>query len=149
MHRYSVSATAQSTSAATTKTLIQLITGSTRRAAILEVTIAFKSSTTTDAPALVELLRQTTVGTAGSNPTPILEDPADPPAIATAGINYSAEPTASDILRSWDVPVQGGLVVYQFPLGYEVVMGVSTRLGLRVTTPQAQTGVEARIVWQE
>jgi hypothetical protein len=141
--------TAQALTAATAKTLLQLVTPSTRRVWINEIGISFKSSTTTDAPILVELLRQTTAGTM-SAATPLLEDPADAASLCT-GCQQTAtvEPTASDILRHWDVAAQAGLVVYQFPLGMEIVMAVSTKLGLRATAPQTQAGVEAYILYTE
>jgi hypothetical protein len=148
MHQYKIGATGQSTSAATAKTLLQYVTPATRRAMVKEVAIGFSSTTTSDQPALVELLRQTTAGTATAS-TPLLLDPADPAALGSGQINATAEPTAGDVLASWIVPVVGGELVYQLPLGDDIVMAVSTRIGLRVTTAQAQSNITSYIKVQE
>ena len=53
------------------------------------------------------------------------------------------------MLRSWNVPVQGGLLVYQMPLGEEILVAASGRIGLRVTSPQAQSNVTSYIAFDE
>ena len=69
-------------------------TGTARRGKLYEFTWgALASATATDNIIGMHIGRITTDGTAGSAVTPIPLDPADAAAVATAGENYSAEPT--------------------------------------------------------
>ena len=148
MHIYTAAMTAyESVAAATEETLFQLVTPSTRRARILEIAVGLRSVTSTDQAALVKLLRQTSAGTSSGTLTPRAHDPADPAALCTAAITFTAEPTAGDVLKTWNVVVQSGLLVYPL-LDAELFMAVSTRLGLSVNSPQAQS-VLAYVTWQE
>lgn len=114
------------------KTLLQLIAGSNKGIKVHAFGISFKGVSPTDPPILVEILRQTTAGTAGSSVTPRITDGSTDTLEATTGTNMSAEPTASDILWSRLVHPQGG-VEYQLPFGKEWVVAKTARLGLRVT----------------
>jgi hypothetical protein len=145
---YKVGATGQSTTAATAKCLVQINAAATRRVLVKEVSIGFASTTSSDGAALVELVRATTAGTATSS-TPLLNDPGATAATAGGSINSTVEPTVTDVLRSWNVPVQGGLLVYQMPLGEEVLVAASGRIALRVTTPQNQSSVTSYIAFDE
>ena len=139
MHRYNIISDAQALAATVAETLLQLVTPATRRAKVTGFSIALESVTATDVPVLVELMLQTTAGTASAvTPTPF--DQADPAALCTAQKSFTAEPTASTVIRRLKLTPIGGLIVYDFPEGEEITMAVSTRLGLRVTAPQAQTG---------
>lgn len=149
MHRYTTRSGAQSLAAATAETLLQLVTGSTRRAKIVGFTLSFSSVTATDVPVLVEFLLQTTAGTA-SAATPQPDDQADPAAIATAQATFTAEPTASTVLRAFTLtPVGGHITCDLEAMAKEIKMLVSTRVGLRVTAPQAQSNVHAEVWHQE
>lgn len=154
LHRYTtqagsggVAASVSVTSGAA-KTLIQLVTPATRKAAVVEGSISFNSIAATDVPASVELLIQTTAGTATSI-TPDPDDPGMPAALVTAQHAFSAEPTASTIRRNWFVPVVGGLLIWQLPLDRELILAVSTRIGLRVTIPTSTISVRAYLVHEE
>lgn len=151
MHRYIVQTGADvSLSAATAKTLLQVVTGATRRAKITEIGIGFASVTSTDGPVLIELREQSTAGTSSAN-TPVAIDRADPSAIATALDTFTVEPTDTGLRGPgpWKVTPIGGTFVYQFPAGQELELAVSTRLGLRLTAPAAESAVRAYIVVQE
>jgi hypothetical protein len=149
MHIYNTMSDEQSLGAATTETMLQLITPATRRAAILGFTLAFAGVTASDVSALVEFLIQTTAGTSGAaTPEPL--DRADPPALVTALKGFSgAEPTSGAIIRRLRVTPVGGLVVYHFPMDQIIKMLISTRVGMRVTAPQAQANVTAELLHQE
>jgi hypothetical protein len=148
MHKYSIISAAENLSAATVETMLQLVTGATRRAKILGFSVAFPSVTSTDAPATIELLLQTDAGTA-SAVTPAALDQGDPAAISTAQKTFTAEPTGSTVLRRMKVTPIGGTFVYHFPEGEEITMAVSTRVGLTINSPAAQTGVVAELFFQE
>jgi hypothetical protein len=123
---------------ATAKTVIQLVTGATRKIWVKEVAIGFKSVTATDVPVLVQLVRQSTAGTMSAvTPNPDVEG--HPAAISTAQENATAEPTSGAVVKEWLITPIGGQLVYQLPLGDEIEMAVSSKLGLLVTAPQAES----------
>lgn len=146
MHQYVISPDADiALSAATAKTVAQLITPSTRRCGVVEIILSFKSVTASDVPVLVRLQRQTTAGTATAT-TPGTVDNADPAPLCTASFNASAEPTSASEVpgKQWLQTPVGGLLVLQVPLGNESKLAVSSRYGLIVTAPQAQN---CRLSW--
>lgn len=151
MHRYVVQAAADiALTAATAKTALQLVTGATRRLKVCEIGIGFSSVTSTDAAVLAELRLQTTAGTSVAN-TPTAIDRLDPAAIFTANDTVSVEPTDGGLIGPgpWRITPIGGLFVYQFPAGQELVMAISTRVGLRLTAPATQASVRAYLICQE
>lgn len=149
MHRYTTLSDAASLAAATAETLLQLVTPSSRRAKVVGLSLGFSSVTASDVPVLVELLLQTTAGTA-SAATPVADDQADPAALCTAQKTFTVEPTPSTVLRRMLLTPVGGLILVDLEAMDKVVeMLVSTRVGLRVTAPQAQTNVHAELWHQE
>lgn len=145
MSLYVVRASAVALTAATTKTLVQLVPG-TKPLRLIELGISFDGVTSTAVPAAVDLLRQTTAGTSSAQ-TPVAEDERTEACIATARDTITAEPTAGNILRSWYVSPVGGLFVMQFPLGREPV-AYTNRLGLRVNAP-AVVNASAYLTFEE
>ena len=153
MHQYGVESGSVSLVAATAKTVWQWVTGSTRRSRLLEVGFSFVSTTATHIPVLAELRIQSTAGTSSAF-TPTLSDQTDPAAISTARNVFTVEPTDVSLLQPgpWSVTPVGGLFVYNWSQSladYNIIMAVSTRLGLRLTAPDAQTGVRAYGLFQE
>lgn len=127
--------------AATVRTLAMVTAASAKRVRLIEACISFGSVTTSDVPAFVELYRATSAGT-NTSFTPLLDDPSQSAEVAQAAgavAFTSTEPTTGDIVRNWNVPVQGGLLSYQLPLGGEIWVPVSTRIALRATAAQTQT----------
>lgn len=150
MHQYTIDSGDYS-SLSTARTILQLVTGSTRRARLKEFGISFASVTATDAPVLVELGTETSAGTSSAF-TPRPTDPTDPASISTALNTFSGtEPTGFALAGPgpWRVTPIGGLFVYQFPEGEELVVAVSTRLAMRLTAPQAQSSVRGYFIFQE
>jgi hypothetical protein len=119
----------------TLRTILQVVTGSSKSARLIELGISFDGTSGAAVPVTVDLLRQTTAGTSASLSL-VQENPQSEGPIATALQTFSStEPTAGDVLRSWFVTPASGLFVMQFPLGREPVIGVSGRLGLRANPP--------------
>jgi hypothetical protein len=142
MHRYSAQLPATvSLTGTTVRTVMQLVTPATRWARVLEFGVSFKSITSTEVAALVEVIRQTSVGTTGASVTPRPINPAHPAALCTVAITFSGtEPTDSgELLFSTLVPVQGGVLVYQPMPGEWWESKESTRIGFRITPPQTQS----------
>lgn len=130
-HIARVSAVAAASAAA--KTLLQVVTGATKRALVKSWEVSFDGADTTKTPILVELIRQTTAGTASAL-TLVKHDEASETVIATGQQTFTVEPTAGDVLHSVYLSPAGGIFSYQYPLGEEPVVGVSGRVGIRVTT---------------
>lgn len=90
MRAYSVPGLSATGSA--TKTIANIIAATTVRPRIFDCVVG-SQATPADQAMEVSLKRFTTVGTAGSNPTPLPLDPSDVASTATAGITHSGEPT--------------------------------------------------------
>lgn len=150
MHRYKQRFSGVSLSAATAKTLVQLVTPSTRRARIVEFAIGFSSVTATDPTVLMEFRLQTSAGTSSAG-TISKTDTLDPAALASTNITFTAEPTETGDIGygPWPVTPIGGLLIYQAPENEEIKMNISERVGLRATSPNALSNVAGYIVWQE
>lgn len=139
-HIYVVANSADNPSAAgANKTIIQLITGATRKSWVLEFGIGFKSVTATDVPGAIFFARQSTAGT-NTAVTPGVTIEGQPVAIDTAAELFTgAEPTTGATVGGpWELTPIGGLFVYQFPAGQELEMAVSSRLGLIALTAAVQ-----------
>lgn len=141
-------------SAATAKTLINLIAGANQQAIITEFSVSFDGVTASAVPVLVELCQSTqaTAGTPGSSPTPAVIRGLGT-ASATPGINYSAEPTVLTVIKQWLVTPNGGLLVVQSPLGRETITNLSgsstvKAVALRCTAPAA-VNVRAYMEFEE
>lgn len=130
-HVARISAVAAASAAA--KTLVQVATTSTKRILVKSWEVSFDGADSTKTPCLVELLRQTTAGTASAL-TPVKNDQGSETVISSAQQTFTVEPTAGDILHSVYLSPAGGIFSYQFPLGDEPVVGVSGWIGVRVTT---------------
>lgn len=149
MPRYKLSTSADiSLTAATLKTALQLVAPATRRLLLCGIEVEFASVTQTDVSGLVQLALQTTAGTMTAR-TPSLIDQAETASLATGQENATAEPTQGTVLAGWKVSPVGGLFVYDFPEKSRILMAVSTRLGLGLNFPQAQSGVRAALIFEE
>lgn len=137
--------------ASASETLVQLRGATVVKAKIVEISVSFDATTADWEPVRIDLLRQTTDGT-GTGATEVPLDPDYPTANCTAFHSFTAEPTAGDILFSWEVHPQGGLLVVQYPLGREPTLDnlTTSRIGLRATTPSGVTpNALAYMVWEE
>lgn len=148
MHIYSIESGAVTLTGGVAQTVLQLVTGSTRRAKILEIGASFASVTATDVAGLVELRKQTTAGTSSSF-TPYPNDSADPAAIQTALNTFTVEPTdgSAAFMPPMLLTPIGGLLVYT--ITDDIVIPVSTRVGLRLTFPGAESPARCWMRYQE
>lgn len=139
-HHYSIPGGDQTKNG--TLTLMQLVTGATRRLWVNEFSISGKSVNAADVSVRVEWVRQTDVGTGSaaiSASTIGNINEGQPAMIATAREGFSAEPAGgTEIVRGpWYISPVAGLYTLQIPLGDELEMAISSRLGLRMVTPQS------------
>jgi hypothetical protein len=118
------------------KTVLQLVAPTGVIVAVQEIMISFDGTSNTASPVQVEVLRQTTAGTATAR-APLKTKDTTTAIGSTGQENFTVEPTASDILVSLEIHPQAG-VVYPVPLpDGEIELASATRLGLRINAVAA------------
>lgn len=107
-------------SAATAKTLVNVIAGASQVPMITEMHASCDGVTASAVPGVIDIgySTQGTAGTPGSSPTPTKIRGVGA-AGSTAGIAYSAEPTTLTAFKDFFLTPNGGLLVIQSPLGRE------------------------------
>jgi len=139
--------TEEALAAATAETLIQLVAVANHRVKVLRWGVSFDGVSVTAEPVQIRLLRQTTAGT-GAALTPVkMDDSIADTLLTTAQQDFTAEPTAGDVLESYEVHPQQG-VVMMYPLGQEPIIGGGDRMGIEVTAP-AVVNARAFFVFEE
>jgi hypothetical protein len=96
---------------------------------------------------ILRVLRQGTAGTSGTSVTPVKLDPAAAETIQTgAATNFSAEPTAGDVLQY--KRLQGSYEKI-FPLGQELLVAGGGRIAIEVTSVGNTASVAAEFLFEE
>lgn len=134
-------------SAATAKTIVQLVAAANHRVKILSWGVFFDGTSTTAEPVQVRLLRQTTAGTMSALTPTKRDDSIADTLLTTAQHTATAEPTAGDVLEAVECHPQQGYQVF-YPLGAEVIVGGGDRLGIECTAP-ATVNVRGLFVFEE
>jgi len=132
--------------AATAKTAVQLVAPADHRLRIVSWAFTTDGATAAGVPVLVDVLRQTTAGTASAG-TVTAWDPADTSTIGTTQITFTAEPTAGDVLLSLYVPAYDGLYEREHDPLRGIIVPASGRLGIRATAP-AGVNATGYIAWE-
>ncbi|MGW4639566.1 hypothetical protein ACWEN6_13610 [Sphaerisporangium sp. NPDC004334] len=138
------------------KTILQLLAGATQRNGLYEATISFRGTSSAAQPVTVTVERQSGGGTGGvgvvppMGPSPI--DPSSPASVSSllagpAGAAWTVEPTQLDVVGAIEIHPQAG-VVYQIPLGDEIIVNASGRIAI-VCTAAATVGATAGMRWRE
>jgi len=138
-------------SAATAKTVVNIINAANALITLTEISVSFDGITSTAVPVVVDLCSSTqaTAGTPGSSPTPSQIYGPLRTVQATAGEDYSAEPTVLTVLKTWLIRADGGLFILQSPLGRETIQRTTADgLCLRLTAP-ATVNAHAYIEFEE
>jgi len=151
MGLYVVHSRNENLGAATVETLLQVVAPSTSRLRVVAWGISLGGVTAAEVPGDIELLRQTTAGTAAAF-TPILLDPADPASSSTAQNTFTAEPTAGDILHPIQLTPNGGLFECEYAPDRRPIVAASGRVGIRANFAAAQTsggGASAWLIFEE
>ena len=136
---------AQTTVANTAKTILQITASSNNRVVVTGFSVTVAGTSAVDIT--LRVLRQTTAGTAGTTSGLItkLTDELTGSILTSASTGFSAEPAAGDVLQY--KKLQGAFEKY-FPMGQEINMMISGRLGIEVTTVTAAT-VAAEFYFEE
>ena len=122
--------------AATAKTILQLIAPTNIILAVQGIELSFDGTSNTAEPVTVVIMRQTTSGTVTSR-APLKTKDTSTTLQATGGENASVEPTSGDILKTFHIHPQAGVVYpLQIPDG-ELELPGAGRLGLVLTAPAA------------
>jgi hypothetical protein len=118
-----------------------------------KIRVGFDGVTASAVPVLVELMYNTaaTNSTAGTNNTTI----GTPNQVYgrtivpgfTGGYNCTSEPTVLSGVDKWTLTPNGGLVIYDFPLGDTPDSAVSQGFAIRCTAPAA-VNVMATMWWE-
>ncbi len=139
-----------SLTAATAKTVAQLVAATNHRALVRALEVMFKGTASGDTPVKIELVRQSTAGTGTAVTTAAngfcKDDPTVNETLQTAfNKDFSAEPTTSEMLKVWEIHPQTGVI---YPLAFDWPVQVPGdsgnnlhRLALKMTAAQAQTVV--------
>ena len=135
--------------AATAKTVIQLIAASGHRVTILGWGVFFDGTSAAAEPVQVDVIRQTSAGTGGDALTLQKFDDSIADALATTALSDidGSEPTGSVILDVAEVHPQAGYEI-MYPFGQEIIIGAGDRVGIRCNAPAA-VNVRAKVRFQE
>jgi hypothetical protein len=134
----------QALAANTAETVLQLTAAANHRIRILGLSLTIAGTSPLDIT--LRVLRQSTAGTSGTSVTPVKVEPAAAETIQTsAATNFSAEPTAGDVLMY--KRLQGSYEMI-YPLGQEVIVAGSGRIGVEVTCTAIAT-VAAELRFEE
>jgi hypothetical protein len=148
---YAITTEGEEALTTSTETVLQLRGAAASRGKLVAWGISFDGVDSTAAPIQIDLLRQTTDGTATAA-TEGAFDAADPATPAVTGHHsFIAEPTPGVVLESMHVHPQGGLIIREYPPGREIFIEAATtsRLGIRVVTPGAAVNCVAFMHWEE
>lgn len=126
-------------SAATAKTVIGVKSHANHGLTLTKFRVAFDGVTASAVPVLVELCYCTwatnSPGTASTSTTIRQRYGRAITMSATAGKTWTTEPTVLTVSLEWLLSPNGGLVLYDFPLGTAPDCAVSEGFALRLTAP--------------
>lgn len=133
-------------SAATAKTVIQLVAAANRKVALLGWGVFFDGVSVTAEPVQVVLMRQTDAGTMSAL-TPLQTQTCAETLQTSAQHTATAEPSSGDILDIVEVHPQSGYEI-KFPPGHEIWVNGGSRIGIVCTAP-AVCNVRAKFHFEE
>lgn len=147
---YTVETTADvALTAATKKSILSVISGANSITRVVEFGVSFDGTSATAEPVTVELegSTQATAGTVTSH-TPVQIRGATRTTQATAGRNYTAQPTVLTAWKRWLVHPQTGIEM-QFPLGREPEQIVTADAIVLSCTAPATVNAQGYIEYEE
>ena len=128
----------------TAETILQLTAAANHRLRIKGFSVTVAGTAAIDLT--VRVLRQSSAGTSGTSVTPVKIEPSAAETIqTTASTNFSAEPTAGDVLQY--KRLQGSYEKI-FPLGQELIVAGGGRIGIECTATTSAT-VAAEFLFEE
>lgn len=137
----------QALAAATVETLIQLLTVANHRAALIGYALGSRGTDNTQAPGTINLLRQTTAGTAGALTLNKTQDTLSETLLTTGRSVFTVEPTPGTILWTNSLHPQAAFAIKD-AFGRELIIGGSGRLGIRALFADIQT-IDTTLTFEE
>lgn len=140
----------QALTAATAKTIVQIVAPTNQRLKVLRWGVGFDGISPTAEPVQVRLLRQTSaIGGTPAAITPVITGVGSETPQATAAYygGSPTEPSAGNVLSVKEIHPQSSYD-YTFPLGQEILVPGGGRLGIECTAP-ANVNVRPEIVYEE
>lgn len=138
-------------SAATAKTVLGAKAHANGALDLQKIRVGFDGTSAAAVPVLVELCAATFAtqppGTESTSVTPALLYGRSTTVGWTAGKTWTTEPTVLTVLDEWLLTPNGGLVLYDWPLGTSVDTPLGEGLVLRCTAP-ATVNVRASMVFE-
>jgi hypothetical protein len=122
--------------AATAKSVLSVIAPAQFGVDLTKFRIGFDGVTASAVPVLIELVSFTTDGTGTAGTVSQAYGTTITPGF-TSKYNYSVEPTTPTVIDHWTLTPNGGLVIYDWPLGTSPNTAVSNLFALRCTAPAA------------
>jgi len=120
--------------AATAKTVLQILAAANIRVAVQAITVSFDGNSNTAVPVIIQVMRQSTAGTMTARTITPKDDGVSSTIQASGSENASAEPTAGAIILNYHIHPQAG-AQYPLPLPGEIILAGGGRLGIKVTAP--------------
>jgi hypothetical protein len=148
MTHYTAESSAIALDAATNLTVMQLLSN-TRPIKVTEWSVSFDGATPADEPVLVQMMRQTTTASTGAAVTPRKRIDYVSTAVTTVRTAPTSEPTSGDVLESYYLTPNGGLIVYQYPEGGEIIVPAGGRLGIVCNAPTNAVNASVWMGWEE
>lgn len=148
MARYEISGTFALT-AATAKTVVRVMTPTSRKLVLRRVEIVDRLAGATDSGILYRLLTAGTDGTGtAATPTPMQDAKA---CLSTAKVNYTVEPTGSPVeVERGAVPAGGGVVqAYENDEAIEIPHSSAIALELTAAQTRGSDMVSVKFVFEE
>lgn len=149
MALYVVHARNENLAAGTAETLLAVTAA--RRTKVVAWGVSLGGITASEVPGDIELIRLTSAGT-GSAFTPVLLDPSDAAAAATAKNQFTVEPSYGDILHPLQLTPNGGFFEVEYAPDRRPVVAASGIVGIRANFAAAQSsggGVSSWLIFEE
>ena len=125
--------------ASTAKTIVQIAAPTNQRVKVTGYSFFLDGATSTNAPAQIRILRQTTAGTSLVAATPvIIENELTETVQSTCQIGSQTtqtEPTAGTVLKTIAIPQYNGMYEVFMPFDQPIIIGGGTRLGFELNSP--------------
>lgn len=134
--QYSVAVLGEGLTAGIVETALQVVAGASKRAEVIRWSVSFNGTDGTKAPVRVELMRQTSAGTSTAY-TPKKIDPAGDAPLLTGRTAFTAEPTTDDVLETYYVSPNAGLLVIEYAPDDRPRIAAAGRMAIRLLANDA------------
>jgi len=130
--------TGEPVAAATAETLVQIVAVANHRVALTGYGVGSRGTSNTEAPGVIDLIRQTSAGTSSALTTRAKQATLSETLLTTALEDFTVEPTdGGDIPRTHTLHPQAAFDIRD-AFSREIILGGSERFGIRADFADAQ-----------